>query len=108
MVDDSPKNENENVDDKSNEDSISKNQQFAFDQAEDSHQKNTQQVLAPKEKEDEAVVSKDMEIVDSDGEEVENPNTLDEVEMNNADAIGEESSTEAREKYACREKRNTG
>ena len=39
MVDDSQKNENENVDDKSNEDSISKNQQFAFDQAEDSPKK---------------------------------------------------------------------
>ena len=34
--------------------------------------------------------------MDSDGED-ENQNTLDEVEMNNADAIGEESSTEARE-----------
>ena len=39
MVDDSPENGNENVDDKSNEDNISKSQQFAFDQAENSNQK---------------------------------------------------------------------
>ena len=48
------------------------NQQFAFDQEKDKRGNDGDQVLAPKENDNEEVVSKDMEIVDSDGEDDDN------------------------------------